>query len=159
MGVPRLLICFWRGQTNKHTNNGHCDLKTESASGLIKWDKKKVHILRGRNRTSWKSPFIQFWCKCYLKKIQTIYNIDVKSYWLFFSNGLKRLLSYFIPVSGPAQLIQTRPGKSFSGLSLPSRPDSLFLLTSPIQDHGSLSAPSLDCLCKAGANSWSGVLK
>ena len=31
----------------------------------------------------------------------------------------------------------------------------LFLLTIPKQDQESLSAPSLDCLCKAGASSWS----
>ena len=31
----------------------------------------------------------------------------------------------------------------------------LFLLTIPKQEYESLSAPSLDCICKAGASSWS----
>ena len=43
-------------------------------------------------------------------------------------------------------MLQTGPGTSLcscSGLSLPSRPHSLFLVTIPKQDQESLSAPSL----------------
>ena len=51
---------------------------------------------------------------------------------------------YFISVPWHAQSIHTGPGASLcscSGLSLPSRPHSLSLLTIPKQDQESLSAP------------------
>ena len=55
----------------------------------------------------------------------------------------------FILIPGPAQSIQTRPGTSLcscSGLSLPSRPHLLFLLTIPEQDHESVTAPCTYCI-------------
>ena len=75
-----------------------------------------------------------------------------------FKNSFKPLFIHFIPVPGHANLIQTEPGTSpcsCSGLSVPSRPHSLFLLTIPKQDQDSLSAPCTYCLCQAGASSQS----
>ena len=75
-----------------------------------------------------------------------------------FQRCLKWFVIHFIPVPGHAHSIQTGPGTSLcscSGLSLPSRPHSLFLLTIPKQDQESLSAPCPYCLCQAGASSRS----
>ena len=75
-----------------------------------------------------------------------------------FQSCLKWFFIHFIPVPGHAHSIQTGPGTSLcscSGLSLPSRPHSLFLLTIPKQDQESLSAPCPYCLCQAGASSRS----
>ena len=75
-----------------------------------------------------------------------------------FHSCLKWLVVHFIPNPGHAQLIQTGPGTSLcscSGLSLPSRPNSLFLLTIPKQDQELLSAPCPYCLCQAGVSSRS----
>ena len=75
-----------------------------------------------------------------------------------FQNCLKWIFIHFIQVPGHAHSIQTGPGTSLcscSGLSLPSRHHSLFLLTIPKQDQESLSAPCPYCLCQAGASCWS----
>ena len=75
-----------------------------------------------------------------------------------YKNCVKLLFIHFIPVPGHANSIQTGLRTSLcscSGLSLPSRPHSLFLLTIPKQDQESLSAPCPYCLCQAGASSRS----
>ena len=75
-----------------------------------------------------------------------------------FQSCLKWLLIHFIPNPGHTQSIQTGPGTSLcscSGLSLPSSPNSLFLLTIQKQDEEFLSAPCPYCICQAGVSSRS----
>ena len=83
--------------------------------------------------------------------------MDVNGKWQF-SKWSKVTFFYFIPVPGHSHSIQTGPVTFLcfcSGLCLPSRHYSLFLLTIPKQDQESLSAPCPNCLCQAGASSRS----
>ena len=71
-------------------------------------------------------------------------------------NCLECLFIHFNSVAGHTQSIKTGLASSLCscfGLSLPSRPQSLFLLTIPKQDQESLSASRPYCLCQAEASS------